>query len=344
MSLVLPSLIQSLVDSSIDAVSVVDHDLNLLYFNANYLRLANMRRRSLTRETMRGLCHSHFGLATCDDTCLALRAWETRQPVRVDEVASHNFPIRLIVLAIPLFDENGDVYAVIEQYRDVTAESRMQENYRRLLDSERAQKERLQVEVTRKTQELEMAKANLEVALRNAEQAARTDALTQLANRRHFDKLLAQQLGVATRSGRDMSLVMFDLDHFKRVNDRMGHPAGDAVLRNFADALRAAVGEDDMVARIGGEEFALVLPGADRVKARRVALTVQLKAHEMGLPTTTSAGIACVPGDAQDIQALLSAADTALYAAKTGGRNQIVSVHQIRDEPTLFSGGKKDVA
>ncbi|MCK6547393.1 GGDEF domain-containing protein [Myxococcota bacterium] len=329
MSFELSPLVRSVVDASVDACAVVDGELGLVYHNSQYLRLAGLRPRALSGRRATAMCHEHFGLESCQDGCISARVFRTARAIRVDEVRSTRLPLRVIVTAIPLLRDDGTVYAVLETYRDVTAESRVQENYRRLLERERAQRELLAAEVARQTVELERANTSLRAALTEVSRLAVTDGLTGLSNRRSFDEQLAERLAEARRVSAPLSLVLFDLDFFKRVNDEHGHPAGDRLLREFATVLCRASRVEDVAARIGGEEFALVLSGATLVEAAGVASRVQQCAREARLMTTASGGVANYPGDGATPTELLKAADRALYAAKRGGRNRIVTAASL---------------
>ncbi len=159
-------------------------------------------------------------------------------------------------------------------------------------------------------------------------EAADTDPLTELLNRRGFNRQLELELERAHRSGTEVSLITGDLDHFKQVNDSFGHQIGDEVLVQIGDVLRSHARRIDSVARIGGEEFALLLPTADSrgayVSAERLRHRVreEMSARYPGL--TISFGVASYPADGDTAERLLRCADESLYAAKTLGRDRTV--------------------
>ncbi len=161
--------------------------------------------------------------------------------------------------------------------------------------------------------------------LQRLERQSMADALTGLGNRRAFDEALEVELKRARRAGGWVGLVMMDVDHFKRFNDQHGHQAGDDALVTVGRVLTRVARAEDRACRIGGEEFALLLPGADEraaaIVAERVRRDVQHRAPAAG-PVTISLGVAASRGD--DGQALLATADARLYAAKEAGRNRVV--------------------
>jgi diguanylate cyclase len=157
--------------------------------------------------------------------------------------------------------------------------------------------------------------------------AALTDPLTNLPNRRAFDEEIARRLSQWQRRGTSFCLLLFDVDHFKSINDRFGHSVGDDVLRHLAIVLRCSLHEGDLMARIGGEEFAAILSGASlaggMAAARRVLGAVSVAPFDHGmnvLHITVSAGLAVIT-QGEDVSHLLKRADKALYASKHGGRN-----------------------
>ena len=166
--------------------------------------------------------------------------------------------------------------------------------------------------------------------LESLEHLAAHDPLTGLRNRRGFELAIERHFAAAGPDG-DLSLLVIDLDHFKRVNDSLGYDAGDDVLRRFATVLRAAAGEADVPTRLGGEEFALVLPGA--AEARALALAEQIRAlvrrefDGFACPVSVSVGVAGRGPEARDAAELRRAANRALYAAKRLGRDRCVVHH-----------------
>jgi diguanylate cyclase (GGDEF)-like protein len=152
---------------------------------------------------------------------------------------------------------------------------------------------------------------------------ARVDPLTGLLNRRGFEERLAVEVARAARDGSSLAVVSFDLDRFKRVNDERGHAAGDRALTALATVIRDHARGGDVTARWGGEEFIVVLPGADVPAARGLAERVRAALVASGAGVTVSAGVSAAAAPF-DPQALLQAADAALYAAKRAGRDRTV--------------------
>ncbi len=168
-------------------------------------------------------------------------------------------------------------------------------------------------------------RAQLADALAAVERMAVSDELTQLPNRRAMLETLATNVSHARRGLLPVTIAMLDLDHFKRINDTLGHAAGDAVLVGFADLARHSLREGDVLGRWGGEEFLLVLPGASPAQAQQVLSRLQATARDrlraVG-PVTFSAGVAAHRGS-EPVEALLCRADAALYEAKHAGRDRI---------------------
>ena len=167
---------------------------------------------------------------------------------------------------------------------------------------------------------------------RAAEALALLDALTGLANRRYAEVTLDSQFAAAER-GRPLAVVMFDLDHFKLVNDRHGHEAGDAALRSFADVLRQNTRRMDLSARFGGEEFISILGGSGIPPAVALANRVRAGFESQSFPwgrLTVSAGVAVYEEGMGSYEVLVATADRALYAAKQAGRNRVTVAEPVK--------------
>jgi diguanylate cyclase (GGDEF)-like protein len=173
---------------------------------------------------------------------------------------------------------------------------------------------------------LALANMGLREKLRN--QALR-DPLTGLYNRRYMEDCLQRFVRLADRENREVSVVMVDLDHFKKLNDEHGHAFGDAVLRDAAMTIVGGLRETDIVCRYGGEELVVILPDCnlDRAEDKAEALRMRVEALSQthGAAISASFGVAAVPYTSTGVTDLLAAADAALYKAKQGGRNQVVA-------------------
>lgn len=161
-----------------------------------------------------------------------------------------------------------------------------------------------------------------------------TDSLTGARNREYLDSLLVSEISYATRHELPLSFVLFDLDHFKRVNDTHGHQAGDAVLVEIADAVRQELRAEDALCRYGGEEFAVVLRSIDLEGAhamgeriRKLVESLSVRHEDLVLKVTTSIGCSAIAElDDPTPSSLIALADKRLYIAKRSGRNRVVSV------------------
>ena len=153
------------------------------------------------------------------------------------------------------------------------------------------------------------------------------DYLTGLANRRHFRLEMTREVERWRRYGVPCALLLLDIDYLKAINDRFGHPAGDLVIRQVANTLSEVSRDNDTAARLGGEEFALLLAGTTIEKAAIVAERLRSILAGINVPEvghfTVSIGVAACPGQADSEGTLYTASDTALYVAKNGGRNRV---------------------
>lgn len=179
----------------------------------------------------------------------------------------------------------------------------------------------------------------LEESQRELRAQANTDTLTGLANRRFFTQIANKELALMRRKNESFAVLMMDIDHFKSVNDTYGHPAGDHVLSELARTLSNNVREEDSVARIGGEEFAVCAPYTNRLEAIVVAEHLRKEAEALEIyfdgnriPITLSIGIAVLPQDGETLIELLGIADERLYLAKQNGRNRFCAADKMDDD------------
>jgi diguanylate cyclase (GGDEF)-like protein len=243
-------------------------------------------------------------------------AWETHSPQLVrkldpesDERLSALLPFAENVAVVPLFAESEPIgVLVVENGRK--RGGRME---RRILTM------------------VGQFASHASLALRNAwlleevQKLADTDALTGIANRRTFESVLERELSRAKRNGEQVTLVMMDIDHFKKLNDNHGHQTGDEVLRQTGHALAQRCRDFDTPARYGGEEFAVILPACSPSESLVAAdrLRKSISEMELDVPVTASAGVATFPTHASDVAGLVKAADEALYESKRSGRNRV---------------------
>lgn len=187
---------------------------------------------------------------------------------------------------------------------------------------------------------LALSNVRLRVSLR---QQSIIDPLTQLYNRRYMDEVLKRELARADRNRAPVSVLVLDLDHFKRINDTYGHEAGDAILRKVAQTLRENIRSCDVACRMGGEEMVVLMPDCDtdnaarRADGLRLAIAAGDVLHDgQRIAATASIGVASYPAHGNNMRTLVHAADLALYEAKHGGRNCVKVAHQA--EPAQQAG------
>lgn len=174
------------------------------------------------------------------------------------------------------------------------------------------------------------------------EEAAFTDHLTGLANRRRFERQLEREVGRVLRFERPFTLLMIDIDNFKNLNDTFGHDAGDDAIRQISRVLREGTRGIDLAARIGGEEFAVLLVETNQSAGMEVAERLRMAIKDLEMPSggriTASFGVAECPTDAQTASGILKAADVALYEAKRNGRDRVVPMQPLFRSNSVAAG------
>ena len=203
---------------------------------------------------------------------------------------------------------------------------------RYLLDEQEDLKKKLEVEVDERTEELKTALSNLTEAHIILKELTTIDAVTGIRNRQYFDEVFEQEWKRAIRQKYEISMLVLDIDHFKRVNDTYGHLAGDECLAKVATAVDSMLNRpSDVVARFGGEEFVGILPYVGKVNACQLAEQIRERVEELtfegeaeAIQVTISIGVSTLlPADGGDPKRLIAAADEALYKAKSTGRNRV---------------------
>ena len=285
-----PSFFRELFDNLYDAVYFVDCERRILFWNRPAERLSGYS----AEEVVGNYCHAEVlqhtneaGCELCYANCPLQDAVDTGEPRCARVFLRHKDGRRIAVdvQVMPVRDHAGKVVGGVEVFRDASATIALENAHNKLRE------------------------------------LAHKDPLTGAANRRSLDNLLRDQLETFTRTGTYFSIVLSDIDHFKRVNDGWGHQAGDAVLRYFADCLQEAARRGDLVARFGGEEFFVLMPGACVEGATQLAERLRSAVSQSPLEAIHGGRITASFGVTQvarfdDVESLLGRADRALYQAK----------------------------
>jgi diguanylate cyclase (GGDEF)-like protein len=227
---------------------------------------------------------------------------------------AHLFADYRSLMLVPLAQENGGVVGVM------TVAAKQAEMFTLTC------REMLELVATQVAIKIQLANSHEQL-----NRMATVDELTGIANRRAYQRGFEAMLDRARRQERSLHLILCDIDHFKRINDSFGHPFGDLVLQQIAKLFDRVVRANDLAARVGGEEFAILLEDADHAGAWKVAerlrelvTELELKFGTTSIPVTISLGIAEFPKHADSLEKLVSCADQALYRAKAEGRNRTI--------------------
>jgi diguanylate cyclase len=267
---------------------------------------------------------------------------DTRSPDMPTSPATHDEPVqgevtKVLNLLRNYSDANVSFSRVLDRAKEELPESLKAEEVRIIIsylmienDNMRARTANLQANLEKSQEQIERLKSNLATA----EAQGLSDPLTGVNNRRSFDIILASQVAALRNSSQPLSLILADIDHFKAINDRYGHPVGDDVLKWFAKVLTANLKGRDTVARYGGEEFAVILPQTPLENAFKIAAQIKAQlesqfwqkpdAPNTMLRVTASFGVAQL-SQGEGTSSLISRADAKLYQAKADGRNRVAA-------------------
>lgn len=286
-------MLRAISEASLDAIVVIGEDDAIVQWNPAAERLFGYSFKEAEGRSLHALIartedaeRSRSGLAHFA-SCGTGPAVDAVQEMTAVRKSGEEFSVELSVASFL----RGDKWYAVGTMRDITERKRQEQRLREL---------------------------------------ATTDGLTGLNNRRHFMELADRAMRQALRFESPLAAVMFDVDHFKRVNDAHGHDAGDEVLRTLSALALKTFRDIDVVGRLGGEEFGVILPRAGLEDARQAAERLRAAVEAAVVPTSAgdlgvriSAGVAVMGPGAEDVESLLKRADTALYAAKNGGRNRV---------------------
>ncbi len=309
-----------LAENTADTVWQLDGHMRFTFVNAAYCHISGF-----AYEEILGRSVMDFFTPEGRATVVAMMArrreiestGQTRAALRfeVPHIRKSGPPFWAEISSNPIYDSSGAITAFNGIMRDIDASKRYASGL-----------EAANLQLKKQLEEIVLLQTQLtELAVR--------DALTGLHNRRYLEETLPREMARAKREGYPLTLIMVDLDHFKRINDTYGHPAGDAVLKAMASILLNGAREGDIICRYGGEEFLVVLPNMGIEQARIRATTWQgtlgktpVTHGTFVVQTTLSAGISAFPDHSAEIDVLLRMADEALYRAKANGRNRVESV------------------
>lgn len=282
--------LRNIFDTIQDGICILDPERNIIRANSAMERMYSHRLPIVGKQ-----CHDvyHMGNRLCEPCFSACpMSGEDSCHESVRQIAPEEETGWMEIYSFPMLDENRKIRGVVEYVRDITERKHLEEQLKKM---------------------------------------ATTDSLTGAKNRRCFMEKSDEELRRSARHDRPLSVLMMDIDHFKRVNDSFGHSVGDDVLKSFVMACDALIRETDILGRLGGEEFAVVLGETPLEEAAVVAERLRLSLSELSVPAgeekirfTVSIGLTAMQPGESSLEEILNRADTALYAAKNGGRNRVV--------------------
>lgn len=295
------SFLSMIFDSFHDPFNIVDREYKIVKFNDAYVRMKNMRAKELYGKRCYEALHDRNGVC---EGCLIEKTFQSADPCAEEKEVTLPNGVRmwLEVYTYPILDKDKRVSHVVQYARDITDRKIVEEEKKQLIS--------------------------------NLNYLSRTDGLTGLFNRRALTDTLHHEIDRAQRYDAELSLLLCDIDKFKRINDTYGHAAGDDALKAVSEALKVAIRKADILGRYGGDEFMIILPETTLAGAKKLAEKIRSAVAEIGIVISgekrigisLSIGVAscCTPID--DIDTLVKLADTALYTSKHGGRNRVTVV------------------
>ncbi|MHB8845787.1 MAG: sensor domain-containing diguanylate cyclase [Nitrospirota bacterium] len=288
----------TIFDSIHDPFSIVDREYRIVRYNDAYLRMRNMRASDIIGKK----CHEalHNRPDVCDE-CIVDRTFQSKDPCAKEKQLTlpDGSPAWVEIFTYPILDHQRSVSHVIEYTRDITDRKKEEDEKRQLIST--------------------------------LNHLSTTDSLTGLYNRRALNEMLKHEIDRAMRYESDLSLVLCDIDKFKKINDTFGHTAGDRALLAVAMVLQQTLRKSDIMGRYGGDEFMVILPETSLAGAKKLAEKVRHAVEKVDLEApgskhirfTLSMGVAGCCAAAEDIDSLVALADTALYESKETGRNKV---------------------
>ncbi|MCX5697680.1 MAG: sensor domain-containing diguanylate cyclase [Candidatus Omnitrophica bacterium] len=328
---------KELLDIINDPLYIVDKNKKLIYYNYAYLNLTCLTPRQI--KDMND-CYECFSLDICKDKCIFEEIMSRKQPLQLREVSASDRQgnaLSFWVNAVPLFGDNGEIEGALIILRDMTSEVQIHSKYKVLYERERESRTHLEEIVKAKTGELRVANTKLKLINKKLEELSIRDGLTNLYNHRYFFERIDLLFKETEVNKKPLSCLLLDVDFFKSVNDHYNHQFGDFVLRRLAEVLLEIAGKNAILARYGGDEFAIILVNTDYksavISARKINRQIReqvFKDDGFSKKISISIGVSSFPADiVSSADQLVKLADEALYRAKGLGRDRVFCYKDI---------------
>jgi diguanylate cyclase (GGDEF)-like protein/PAS domain S-box-containing protein len=312
----LPERVRETLNTFAEGILVIDNEQRIAFANEAFCDLAGQ-----PGDVLEGRGAAELDWLATDGAGTSL-PWEdaakSRHRLRttIELLGAEELSRSLAVHATPIEDDEGNLYGALATFDDLTTIEQMNARLRTLLEMLKQSRSRI------RQQNAELSRL------------ATIDPLTQCLNRRELFARLETEFASARRYRHPLACAMVDLDHFKSINDKLGHAKGDEALVRAAETLRLALRESDLAGRYGGEEFCVLLPHTDLAGARTWAERLRRSIANLAIDDVTltvSVGVSSVSLGAATAEQLVEQADVALYAAKRAGRNRVVQFDEIRE-------------